>query len=299
MTAPFTPPVPRSNGKPRIILPEFAPDVDIARAVAKYAKERTAAEKRLIEDKFDYYMRVSTLAKALDDGEGLVKWKAAMTLMGAAKSPTIVKAAKVIEDWHDAAELVEKACTLAGAGDKATEGTTLHKLTEFVDDPNGVLPDGLDDNTLASLSAYEKATAGLTPLASETFVVVDEIRCAGTFDRLYQVDASDAWPEWLHGRVVVGDLKTGSYYPMPHAIQLAVYAHGALYNPNDGSRTPLGADAAVGLVMHMPQEQARCDIYALNLTAGWEAARTARWAKDWNSAANRDVVSHLVASHAA
>jgi hypothetical protein len=289
-------PVPRSNGKPRIILPEHAPNADIARAVAKYANQRTAADKRLIEGTFDYYTRVSTLAKALDTGDGLVKWKAAMTLMGAAKSPTIVKAAKVLTDWHDAHELVEQACTLAGAGDKATEGTTLHKLTEVVDDPAGALPDGLDPSTLASLSAYENATAGLTPLAAEMFVVNDAIRCAGTFDRLYRVEAVDPWPAWLHGRVVVGDLKTGSYYPMPHAIQLAAYARGSLYDPADGARTPLGADQGVGLVMHLPQGEGRCDIYALDIAAGWTAAQAATWARDWNAAANRDAISHLVAS---
>ena len=75
------------------------------------------------------------------------------------------------------------------------------------------------------LDAYRKATAPFEVLDVETFVVSDDVRAAGTFDRLVRC------PD---GRVRVADLKSGKSeadYPLATATQLATYANGKRYDP--------------------------------------------------------------------
>lgn len=285
------PSVPRHgrDGRPKILLPDHAPNAELARKLidGKQVAQGVAA----------YYTRTSTLAKAFDSGDGLANWKAAMVLLGASRSDSIVKAARLLTDWKQAGELVEDALTLAGASDAARDGTTLHELTERVD-MGGDVPQALDDATVRAVSLYRRVTEGLEPLAAETFVVNDLVRSAGTFDRLYRVTGA-SWPEWLRGKVVVGDLKTGSYYPQSCAIQIGTYATGSLYDPLDGTRTPLGADPTVGLVIHLPRDGSAATVHALDLTAGMRAAELARVVKDWNTAATRDAISTVVRTVAA
>jgi hypothetical protein len=142
------------------------------------------------------YDRTSSLAKALDDGFGLTYWKVCMTLLGAAKKPAAVKAAKTMTYDGDKSELYKLAQScmeVAGAGDKATEGTTMHTLTEMID-TGQPLPDGLDPQTLADLDAYRRITAGLRPVAVERFTVCDALRVAGTFDRVVEVLPGHGFP---------------------------------------------------------------------------------------------------------
>lgn len=233
------------------------------------------------------YTRCSTFAKALDTGEGLIDWSAGMALIGAAKSDTVVRAARTLtwdNDKRRVRELVEQAKTLAGAGDKATEGTTLHHLTELADTGRAV-PDDLDATTRADLDAYAKVTAGLTTLHAEAFVVCDPMQVAGTLDRIVQVEPVEWLPEWLHGRRPVVDLKTGSveYAVGAYAIQLAVYARGKFYDSTTHGRTDTGADPDVGLLVHLPQRTGVATLYAINLAAGWSAAQVAKAARDWRT----------------
>jgi hypothetical protein len=220
------------------------------------------------------YDRASKISKALDDGAGLSFWKQCMTLLGAAKSPTIIRAAKTMtydENKREVMELCEQAMTLAGSSDKATDGTTMHTLTERIDQGQP-LPDGLDEQTAADLAAYVKVTRGLTPVAVERFVVCDELRIAGTFDRLLRVEPVDWLPTWLHGRIVIGDLKTGNYAAAVDSIaqQLAIYARSYYYDPTTGERTPTGADQAVGLIVGLPFGQGKAEVIAVDLAVGWQ-----------------------------
>jgi hypothetical protein len=234
------------------------------------------------------YTRVSTFASALDDKSSLADWTSAMTLIGAAKDETLVRGARGLNYQRDKSrvrELVEQAKVLGGANNARDEGTTLHGLTEKLD-AGHELPD-LDAQTIADLDAYRRITAGLTPVLSETFVVNDELQVAGTFDRLLDISADKALPPWLHGRRVIGDLKTGGvdYKIGSFALQLACYARGQLYDPVTGQRTPLGADESIGLVVHLPQRTGRAAIYAIDLTRGYAAAGLARAVREWRTTA--------------
>lgn len=223
------------------------------------------------------YTRVSTLAKVLDDKTALTRWKQRQTAVGMAMRPDLVaKAGAKRDDKRTLDEVVEEAMVVASSSAAANIGTTLHALTEHVD--AGTLPEHLPPDLIPDLDAYEQAMRGIKVLASEVFVVTDEIGCAGSFDRLV------ALPD---GRLCILDIKTGQHepsYPHASATQIAVYAHGTPY-AHPGQRSVPLADAGVsletGIVCHLPAGRAECRLYEVDLTEGWAAALTATWARRW------------------
>jgi hypothetical protein len=230
------------------------------------------------------YTRASTHAKALDDLNNLMAWKVRKALEGVVKRPDLLtRAAGALAngdpdaDWPTKKALngvASEAHEAAGGSAGASSGTGLHALTEAVDRGEGLL--WVPPADQARLDAYVEATAHLTPLDSETFVVCDELRVAGTFDRLWRDDRT--------GAVLVGDLKTGKSevdYPMATATQLAIYAHGLRYDPESGERSPLHADLdqTTGLLVHLPAAGG-CEVVPLDLALGWEAARLAAQVRD-------------------
>ena len=217
------------------------------------------------------YTRISTLAKSLDDGSALANWKCRMTAIGMSKRPDLIsKALAVAEDKKEMGKIVSSAMEAAESDRAANIGTALHRFCELIDDNQ--LPANTPHEHLADLHAYEVATAPLTVIAKECFVVVDELQAAGSFDRLVQL------PD---GRIVVADIKTGQNEPdYPHGVtqQVALYAHGTLYDAEKGrlgKLSDLGVSLDIGLMIHLPAGQGRCDLYALDIHAGWTLANIA------------------------
>lgn len=217
------------------------------------------------------YTRMSTIAKTLDDKSNLVNWKARMAAVGLLGRPALMTrlagamATGDVTDYKVRKELdkiVEEATEAAGASDKASIGTGLHGLTEAMDAGRPLPPVSAADQ--ARLDDYQEAMTAYKPLKAEGFVVVDEIKAAGSYDRL-----------WLcpDGKVRVGDLKTGAWDakdPMGVAAQLAGYAHGKHYDPSDGSREDLHPDLDVhsGLLISLPPDGG-CEVIELDLDLGW------------------------------
>lgn len=217
------------------------------------------------------YTRVSTLSKALDNKEGLMKWRQRMTAIGIGKRPDLAQMALACsDDKRKIDEVVEAAMSAAESNKAANVGTTLHAFTEVID--AGGWPEQVSHEIAADLTAYKNAMANIEIVAAEQFIVCDEVRAAGTFDRLVRL------PD---GRLVIADIKTGQdepKYPQGVTIQTAIYAHGHLYDRDKGRLTHLpevGVSTDVGLLIHMPAGQGRCDLYLLNLTDGWTLAKTA------------------------
>jgi len=228
------------------------------------------------------YTRVSTLAKTLDDQYGLTSWKMRMTAIGVAINPSLLSRVSAVVNSHidpvstgkaDLNELVEKATEAAGITRAADLGTAVHTMTEILD--NGGTLTNVPDDLAPVLDAYRWGTAELEMLGTEVFVVCDELRAAGTLDRLVRL------PD---GRVVIGDVKTGKDEPKYSngvATQIAVYAHGERYDPATGERTPLhpDLDLTTGLLIHLPllpvDGKQVCDLYPLDLEAGWRKAQLA------------------------
>lgn len=224
------------------------------------------------------YTRVSTLAKALDDLNQLMAWKARKTAEGMLRRPDLMtRLAGLLANGNPDTDyrtkklinsVVADACEAAGASTGRSAGTGFHHLTEAID--KGIEALFVPEADKPRLEAYRKATAPYEPLDIETFVVCDEVRSAGTFDRLYRC------PD---GKVRVGDLKSGKSeadYPFATTLQLAIYAHGKRYNPETGERTPLHPDLDMtrGLLIHMPPKGG-CRVITLDLEKGWRAARAA------------------------
>lgn len=228
------------------------------------------------------YTRASTLAKALDDQSNLMAWKQRVTAVGLARRDDLrTRLAGIIASnpddpvggagKRDLTRLCAEAAEAGGASTAASAGTGIHELTEAVDrgtDPGDLL---VDEAMARRLRQYQAAMVGYEVLDIETFVVNDAVKAAGTFDRLVRC------PD---GRVRVADLKTGAHdanYPLGVATQIAIYATGLRYDPTTGQRSPLhpDLDTSTGLLIHLPQKADGCDVYRLDLEAGWRAARLA------------------------
>lgn len=222
------------------------------------------------------YTRVSTLAKTLDNKEQLMRWKCRQTALGLARRTDLVAMAGSIgDDKKRMDEIVAEAMSAAASNAAANLGTTLHALTEHVD--NGTKPDYLPGELIGDLTAYEEAMRGLTILGAEKFIVNDHVQAAGTFDRLVVVPGIG---------MVIADIKTGQHEPdYPHGVctQVATYAHGHLYEHEKGRLKylpDLGVSTETGLMIWLPAGKARCELYLLDLTLGWELAQTAARVRD-------------------
>ena len=180
------------------------------------------------------------------------------------------------KSYQDKIEIVEKAQDAAGSNDAANKGTYLHDLSERHDLglEVGVVPTEFQ----GWLQSYSKAVerAGLTVHSSEQLVVVDELDLVGSFDRIWKT--SD-------GRLLVGDLKTGKHakrFPHSIAIQIALYAHGLLYDPETHERFELGnVSQTSGLLIHSPL-QGETRIYEIDITQAWNWALETKSIAAWN-----------------
>lgn len=217
------------------------------------------------------YTRVSTLAKTLDDKTALTKWMQRQVVIGMGARPDLVAVASSVRgDDRKLDEVVKSAMSAAESERAANIGTALHSMTEKVDADTPI--DTFAAEFRADLTAYKAALTGIQMVATEMFVVTDELQAAGTFDRLVRL------PD---GRVLVADLKTGKHEPnYPHgaATQMAIYSRGHLYDPERGrvGHLPaLGIDQQHGLLIHLPAGKGVCDLYLLDLAVGWALAQTA------------------------
>lgn len=218
------------------------------------------------------YTRATTLAGAVDDTSGLMKWKARMTLLGAAKNPHLATAALAAGDnkW-ELNKLADKAAEAAGGDVAAITGTSMHSFTERIDrgEPMGDVPEVLRGDVLA----YQTATAAMKRLHIEQFVVCDELKAAGTPDLIVEFE----------GERYIADKKTGSVdYPHKMAAQLAIYAHSQMYDIETGRRTPLPAvNGQRGIIIHLPAGEGTAQLYWVNIAAGWEAAQLGVKVNEW------------------
>lgn len=211
------------------------------------------------------YNRSSSFAEVLDDNEGIVKWKIRLSCKGITQDMKLFLgvANTHITDKGEIDRLARAGFVLAGGNEAAELGTYLHSITEDYD-RNGI-PLAVPTPHLEDVVAYANATARYSMKHIEAFMVCDELKIAGTPDRL-MYDRGQ-----VVGPLLVGDLKTGSSdrYLAKHAAQLAVYAHSVLYDPATGERTKLNINQEVGVIFHMPAGQGFCNLYEVDLVKGW------------------------------
>jgi hypothetical protein len=224
------------------------------------------------------YVRASNVGDALDDKSAIQVWGERMVVKGIASSDhvrTLVSLADVTDDKALGA-IARKAKDAAGAWTASDLGTAIHRLTERLD-LGEITMDDVDDRFRPSLTAYRRALDehGLTPIEVERIVVADEIKVAGTLDRLLRT---------RHGDVVVADIKTGkAVYPPSKGIacQLAAYAHSVFYDPATATRTPIdGLRTDAAIVIHLPASGDSCTLWRVDTERGYELCRLAIQVRD-------------------
>lgn len=232
------------------------------------------------------YTRASSLGSALDDTSMLEAWKRRMTAVGLAKRRDLILQVNRCDPTKREHKgrldsIVDRAMEFAGAGERASIGTSMHDYAEAVDrgeDPGYVPPEFERD-----LDAYLALTQPLFEhVAIEQFCVCDELEVAGTPDRVSRLKVDLVAPDRTRipaGSVLVTDEKTSGsmdFGGVKFATQLAVYSRGQAYDPETG-RTPWpdGIRQDWGLIVHCPAGEGTAQLVWVDLTAGWELAQLA------------------------
>jgi hypothetical protein len=228
------------------------------------------------EGKVKGYTRATTIAKALDDGAGLLGWGKRMVALGLAERPDLVALVASIgpDDKKALDGVCERAAEAGGSTIRRDLGTALHAALEesWVDMAKVPAP-FVDD--VAAVHATLKA-AGLSVVSSmiERMVVMDRFEIAGTFD-LIVTDGTNLY---------MADIKTGATLlgALGFAVQLSIYANAELYvqgEAADGSedfREAMPAlDKERGLIIHVQPYSGECELHWIDLALGAEALELA------------------------
>lgn len=276
--------------------------------------------------------RTTTFIDCIEDKSAISDWKSRMTLVGAAKRPSILDVVRQLDPEDSDGKkrlnaLAEQAQDISGANTKREKGTHLHTLSEYVD-RGEPLPAGTAAKDVLDMAAYMAATVEFEVKAVEKFVAVPELSTGGTFDRLLEYAGPGPDGEHIEG-LFIGDLKTGSvaYGALKMAMQLAVYSRGEFYDytrfpvdPADRKAfaawkkrevpaaeaaqayTPLhGVSQKWGVIINLPAGSAECTLHWVDLEIGWAAARLALEVRATRSmkGAMLPWVSGVTESHAA
>lgn len=227
----------------------------------------------------EFFTRASSLSGAIEDKFAVNQWAQRQVGIGVARSQHLIAgfAATDPKNTRTLNELVEKALDASGATAAREIGSAIHAATERYD--YGEPLDGLPDHVVKDVQAYAKATerAQLEPALAELFVVNDDLKVAGSLDRLVR-SAS--------GGFGILDIKTSSnpdsyrYAGLSWAVQLAVYANSTPYCSQQGrmSWVDLGVTAPnkeVGIVAHIQQGSGKCRLFTVDLVKGYEFAQMA------------------------
>jgi len=219
------------------------------------------------------YTRATTFAGSVEDMFGLGQWQQRMVAIGLSmRKDLLLSVAAHTDDKDELNRVVDQAREAAAASAAATTGTALHKLAERYDRGQMTLEE-MPESNRDDMQAYAVATAPLTMLGIEQFVVVDDLQVAGTFDRIVSYG----------GQRYVADIKTGSiaYGVGKMSIQLALYSRGLLYDVADAGRSATNVSQTAGIIIHLPAGQGQCDLYWIDLRAGWEAAQLCDTVRTW------------------
>jgi replicative DNA helicase len=130
----------------------------------------------------------------------------------------MISAAAHRDDKDKLNEVAESALEASQSSAKSNIGTALHRISERIDQgqPTGLLP----EIVIPDIEAYRIATAQLKTIWVERLVVNDELRVAGTPDRVVELDgtrfigdlkglALDTKIPTPHGWSTIGELKVG------------------------------------------------------------------------------------------
>ena len=263
-------PEPKRNGRGQYLIPD-----------PETGKERS-------------WTRATTFAGTVADKEGLTKWKQRMTAVGLAARPDLLAlVASNPDDKRTVGKVCQDAMDAAGSSSRANLGTALHSMTETIDLGGDLtaIPDAHRPDVAAYRQTMTAAGITIRPEHIERIVCLPELGVAGTFDRLVTGPS---------GVLRVADLKTGTdlrYAFGEIAIQLALYANAtSIWNLDTQRHEPMPeVDRSQALVMHLPAGEARCDLYLLDIAAGWEMVQVCAHVRKWRSRRDLATLAHKFA----
>lgn len=232
------------------------------------------------------HTRVTTIAKAMDDGYGVTDWKVRTTALGFALDPILYGrlCTLVPENLDDVDKtkldrLCDEAKKAAGGDDARDNGNILHAFSERIDRGQRVrMPPEYQADIDAYRRKLDELEIRIVPELVERHIIVpgQAEPIAGRADRLVHFGST----------LKVFDLKTGKVGPyswLAFAIQMAQYSRGAtFYDAKTKTHEPMPAvDQDTGIICHLPAGKAVCDIYFVDLNAGWTAAQLALDVRAW------------------
>ena len=238
--------------------------------------------------------RASTVAKALDDQQGLMNWIARQTAIGLATSTDLIaEAATADPDDNKRLDKVAKAAQeRAKSGAGASLGTAIHSAIEMVD--RGESTDHLPPSIVADAKAATAviAHAGMEPLAAELFVTNQELSVGGSFDSLVKGQSKAAILDFKTTAPKSYDV--AAYGGLAWAIQLALYAHSQPYCAERGQLRWADLDLPepnwdVAMVCLITRGHAEAKLYTVDINAGWEFAKLAIAARNARKAGRKAV----------
>lgn len=223
------------------------------------------------------YTRCTSFVGVLESRQNLEAWQRRITMLGLSVDPLLWADLLACdpEDREALNAIADQAFEIGDGHAAANKGTDLHTLSEAVDLGGRFMIEATYADR-RDMAAYARARDRhrLVFTDAEVFVVQDELRIGGTFDR------RAIWPEHhtlcpCPAEAVIFDLKTGrvDYGQGKICQQLGVYAHSERYDALSGARTPLDVCRNVGLVMHLPQGEETAHLYTADLVEGWRAVQ--------------------------
>jgi len=228
------------------------------------------------------YTSMSTLAKQLGSDFALHRWELRNVAKGVGMSRELAGIAgssrydtRIGEDdegrnREEGAvldDVVYQAKELAGAHEKARWGTAFHRYVEQ-EDPLGEPPEDMAPDIDAFRAKLK--LLGIKTLATELFVVNEELGAAGSFDYLWSVP-------WMD-KLVIGDSKTGVLKLEQDEIQLWGYAGSKIYDRDTDERISFAeafgmkVDQMIGYTVSTRPLSGETDLWPVDLVAGRESA---------------------------
>lgn len=224
------------------------------------------------------YTRATTVAKTLDDQQGLIDWGKRMVALGLGTRPDLLALVQgcTPDDKKQLNSICERAAEAGGATSRRDLGTAWHSFAErAAQDPDWLPPAPYDRDIAAMRDELRRAGLTIVPEYLEQMMVNDEWAIAGTAD-LVLTDGEELY---------FADYKTGSSVTLGalgFAIQLAIYANcNNIYrqhstNAQLDERLPMPkVNKSTGVIIHIEPGSGKCDLYWLDLEIGAEALELA------------------------
>ena len=224
------------------------------------------------------YTRATTFVSCVEDTYNLGQWSKRMVALGLTTRPDLLlQIPDLAQDKAGLDNICEQALSEAKAHDKRDRGTLLHALSEIADAGADLPPETIDADRSAVM-AYVNATRCLTHLHTETLTVLDDLKVAGTPDRISRYVGPGPDGKTPVDWNLIVDLKSGNtaYGQLKMAGQLALYSRAQFYDHDTQERSPLpDVRQDWGIIVDLDAEAGTCELHWIDLTLGWDVVTLA------------------------